>query len=86
MVSGDREAWIISQVERPDREPLLGRPVIFRDTTNYMYIDRGHLIELEGELFLVRGNEKEGRFGLDEQPKFWVKRAISLTERAADTS
>ena len=43
-----------------------------------MSIERGHIIELEGEPFLVRGNEREGRFGLEEQPKFWVKRAISL--------
>jgi len=75
----DREEWIIHQAERFTRESFSGRPEIFDDTTNFMYIDRGHVIELDGELFLVRGNEKEGRFGIDEQPKFWVKRAISLT-------
>jgi len=79
MLSGDREAWIIDQVAHFGLEPLPGRPVIFDDTTNYMYIDRGHVIQLGNELYLVRGNEKEGRFGVDEQPKFWVKRAISLT-------
>lgn len=77
-MSGDRDAWIVDQVVRLGLEPLPGRPVVFDDTTNYMYIDRGHVIDLGGELFLVRGNEKEGRFGVDEQPKFWVKRAVSL--------
>ncbi len=79
MMSGDLEAWIIDQMAHFGLELLPGRPVIFDDTTNYMYIDRGHVIQLGGELFLVRGHEKEGRFGVDEQPKFWVKRAISLT-------
>jgi hypothetical protein len=78
--SGTRETWIIQQAERIAGEPFSGSPRIFDDTTNFMYIDRGHLIELGGELFLVRGNEKEGRLGLDEQPKFWVKRAISLMD------
>jgi tRNA A-37 threonylcarbamoyl transferase component Bud32 len=36
------------------------------------------LIDLAGDLFLIRSNEHEGRFGIDDQPKFWVKRAISL--------
>ena len=51
---------------------------IVDDTTNYMAIDHDHVVELEGTLFLIRGNEHEGRFGIDDQPKFWVKRAIDL--------
>jgi serine/threonine protein kinase len=43
-----------------------------------MAIDCDHVVELEGSLFLIRGNEHEGRFGIDDQPKFWVKRAIDL--------
>jgi hypothetical protein len=72
------EGWIVHQAEHLTGEPFSGRPLVFEDTTDFMYIDRGHIIELGGELFLVRGNEREGRFGLEEQPKFWVKRAISL--------
>ena len=56
--------------------PLL--PVIWDDTSRYMSIERGHVIALEEALFLVRGNEHEGRFGIDDQPKFWVKHAIDL--------
>jgi serine/threonine protein kinase len=70
--------WMAQQITALTGEPVLGSPVVFEDTSNFMYIDRGNLIKLEGELFLVRGVEKEGRFGLDEQPKFWVKRALSL--------
>jgi hypothetical protein len=73
-----RETWIIQQVEHLAQEQLQGRPKVFDDTTNFMYIDRGHIIVLDDRFFLVRGNEREGRFGLDEQPKFWVKRALCL--------
>jgi len=79
-MNDSRDEWIARQVEFHTGEPFSGPPKIFTDTTDYMYIDRGHIIDLEGRLYLVRGNETEGRFGLDEQPKFWVKRAISLSD------
>ncbi len=80
MPSHSQAEWIVRQAEHFTGEPFSGRPVIFSDTTNFMYIDRGHIVELEGEMYLVRGNEREGRFGLEEQPKFWVKRALSLND------
>ena len=78
MILDEEERFITRQAELLTGEPFAGRPVVFDDTTNFMYIDRGHFIRLEGDLFFVLGNEREGRFGIDEQPKFWVKRAISL--------
>jgi tRNA A-37 threonylcarbamoyl transferase component Bud32 len=33
---------------------------------------------LGGRHYLIRGHEYEGRFGLEEQPKYWVKRAVEL--------
>jgi len=54
-------------------------PVVWDDTTNYMGIERDHIVNLQGDLFVIRCNEREGRFGLDEQPKFWVKRALALS-------
>lgn len=53
-------------------------PRVLRDTSNFMTIDRGDILDLEGHPYLVCGNEREGRFGIDEQPKYWVKRALSL--------
>jgi serine/threonine protein kinase len=53
-------------------------PRVLRDTTNFMAIDRGDVLELEGHPYLVCGNEREGRFGIDDQPKYWVKRAVCL--------
>jgi serine/threonine protein kinase len=43
-----------------------------------MSIGRDHVVDLQGDLFLVRCDEREGRFGLGDQPKFWVKRALNL--------
>jgi tRNA A-37 threonylcarbamoyl transferase component Bud32 len=56
-----------------------GPPRILDDTTEFMGIDRGDVIRLGDELLLVRGVELEKRFGLTGEPKYWVKRAISLT-------
>ena len=75
-----RETWIRRRVETLSGQTLAAPPRIFKDTTGFMYIDRGDLIDLEGQLFLVRGHEKEGRFGIDDQPKFWVKRALGLED------
>jgi hypothetical protein len=30
--------------------------------------------------YLIRHNEREGRFGIDDQQKFWVKRAVDLLD------
>jgi serine/threonine protein kinase len=53
-------------------------PRVLVDTSNYLQIDRGDVLDLGGALYLVVGNEHEGRFGIDEQPKFWVKRALEV--------
>ena len=35
---------------------------------------------LGGRPYLVRNNEREGRFGIEEQQKYWVKRARDLID------
>ncbi len=70
--------WICQQAQRFGIEITPGRSMPLTDTTNYMAIERDHVIDLEGNLFLVRCDEHEGRFGLGDQPKFWVKRALNL--------
>ena len=72
------DEWVQERLRHLGMPLLAGRPVVWRDTSHYMSIERDHIIDLEGEPFLIRGNEREGRFGLDDQPKFWVKRALDL--------
>ncbi len=52
---------------------------IFEDTTEFMSIDPGDVMRLGTNDYLVTGHAREGRFGIDEQPKFWVKIARDLT-------
>ncbi len=56
---------------------------IHTDTTQFMDIRAGDCIAVEGRLFYVKGEEFEGRFGLDGEPKFWVKRVIDLHDGKA---
>ncbi len=52
---------------------------IYRDTSDYFRIDYGDVVILNDTPYLIRHNAKEGRFGLDDEVKFWVKRAIDLS-------
>ncbi len=82
MVSGSTpltDAWIQERMRHLGVQPVPEAPVVWDDTSHYMRIERDHIVNLQGDLFLIRCNEREGRFGIDEQPKFWVKRALALT-------
>jgi hypothetical protein len=66
-------------------ESLTGRRVhgtlsVTDDTSAYMAITSGTVLFLEGDYFYITGEAKEGRFGIEEQPKFWVKYAYDLTD------
>jgi hypothetical protein len=50
---------------------------VFTDTTEFMNISYGDVIALGGRNYLVLGDERERRFGM-EDPKFWVKRCVEL--------
>jgi hypothetical protein len=51
---------------------------IHKDTSDFFRVEYGDVVLLDGTPFLIRHNAKEGRFGLDDEVKFWVKRAIDL--------
>lgn len=48
---------------------------IFEDTSDFFAIGPGDKILVGNKYFLIKGEEKEYRFGI-EDPKFWVKKAI----------
>lgn len=48
------------------------------DTSEWMNIHRGHVIRLGDKDYIVRGNMNEPRFGIDDQPKYWVFSAIEI--------
>jgi hypothetical protein len=73
-----RLPWVRERVHVLTGRELLEPIRIVADTTDFMALDRDQVLELGGELFLITGTEREKRFGLVDEPKHWVKRAISL--------
>jgi hypothetical protein len=57
---------------------LRRQPCIFSDTSDFTRIDYGDIIHVDNKYFLVVGYTKEGRFGIDEQPKQWVPKVVDL--------
>jgi len=51
---------------------------IHTDTTDFFRVEYGDVVVLDGNPYLIRHNAKEGRFGIEDDVKFWVKRAIDL--------
>ncbi len=39
---------------------------------------RGSVVELDGRSYVVKGHMREPRFGIDEQPKYWVINTVDL--------
>ena len=59
---------------------VYGQPRILENTANVFNIASGDVLRLAGDDYFVFGDAKEGRFGLDDEPKPWVKYAFDLTE------
>ncbi len=57
---------------------LRKQPRIYCDTSNFTRIDYRDIIHVDQRYFLVVGYTKEGRFGIDNQPKQWVPKVYDL--------
>ncbi len=57
-----------------------GEVPVTSDTSNYMSIMGGTVLRLEGNDYFITGEAREGRFGIDDQPKYWVKYAVDLAD------
>lgn len=69
---------LASQWLEPFRVPQKFR--IITDTSDFFRINYDDVVLLNDHPYLIRHNQKEGRFGIDEEPKFWVKGAIDLID------
>ena len=56
---------------------------IHTDTSDFFRVEYGDVVVLADRPYLVRQNAKEGRFGIDDDVKFWVKRAVDLQTGAS---
>lgn len=57
---------------------LRRQPRLVTDTSDFTSIDCGDVILVDDRFFLVVGYTKEGRFGIDDQPKQWVPKVVDL--------
>jgi len=53
---------------------------IHTDTSDFFRVEYDDVVILKGRSYLIRHNAKEQRFGLEDEVKFWVKRAIDLRD------
>lgn len=53
---------------------------IITDTTDFFGVAHGDVLVVGDRPYWIKRCEKEGRFGLDDEPKFWVRRAIDLID------
>lgn len=62
----------------PERVPKALK--IVTDTSDFFSVDYGNVVIFDTHPYFIRSCEREGRFGIDEEPKFWVRRAIDLVD------
>ena len=60
------------------RPPEASALRIVTDTSDFFRLETGDVLLLEGKPYLMRSSVREARFGLDDEVKHWVKRAIDL--------
>lgn len=58
--------------------PVIALPKIVTDTSDPMRIMRGQIVRVGGRDFIIEGNRYETRFGIEDQPKYWVFGAIDI--------
>ncbi|HYA14137.1 MAG TPA: hypothetical protein VEF33_07340 [Syntrophales bacterium] len=71
-------AEMITRWVGPDRVPKGLRVVT--DTSDFFRVDYDDVVVLDNHPYFIRNYEREGRFGIDEEPKFWVRRAVDLLD------
>jgi hypothetical protein len=79
-LSRDRDAICSLIAERVGLDQVPEKFKVITDTSDFFRVEYNDVVILGETPFWVKRYEKEGRFGLDDEPKFWVRRAIDLTD------
>jgi hypothetical protein len=75
---GHDSSRLISRIKEVSGYSIRPPITVVADTSEYMRVHRGHVILVEGRELFVSGSVYEPRFGLEDQPKYWVKRGYDL--------
>lgn len=76
--AGYSEKELLAMIRKWMPRDRVPKKVRVKDTADFFRVDYDDVVVLESVPFFVRNNEREGRFGLEDEPKFWVKRAVNL--------
>jgi len=76
--SGYTEKELLLLVRKWVPRERVPKRVKVKDTSDFFRVDYDDIVVLDGIPYFVRNNEREGRFGIDDEQKFWVKRARDL--------
>jgi len=69
---------MIARQRGADRVP--DRFKIITDTSDFFRVEYNDVVILGDTPYWVKRYEKEGRFGMDDEPKYWVRRAVDLSD------
>jgi hypothetical protein len=75
---GKTEKELLRMIRQWVPRERVPKRVLVKDTTDFFRVDYDDVVMLNGIPYFIRNNEREGRFGIDDEQKFWVKRARNL--------
>jgi hypothetical protein len=55
-----------------------GKINVITNTSDFFRVEYNDVVIIHERPYLIRNNKREGRFGISDEPKFWVKSAIDL--------
>ncbi len=76
--SGYSEKELLRMIRKWVARERVPKRVRVKDTSDFFRVDYDDVVVLDNVPYFVRNNEREGRFGIDDEQKFWVKRARDL--------
>lgn len=81
-IDQDDSRQLAEQIEAYAHRKVIRAVPVIDNAQNYAAINPGMVLRLVTGDYYILGEAKEGRFGIDDQPKMWVKYAIDLTDGA----
>jgi hypothetical protein len=76
--NGYSEKELIRMIRRWMPRERVPKRVKIKDTADFFRVDYDDVVILNNVPYFVRNNEREGRFGIEDEQKFWVKRSRDL--------
>jgi len=74
----DNQAELRDRIAATTHRRPRGDIPVLEDTSNYVALTGGMVLRIAASDYFILGEATEGRFGINEQPKFWVKHAVDL--------